>query len=133
MLESRGMNGGNIHAQWFITKVSPSSSHHEFLGLVSLSSSYPHIFGVQSRQGTNPSVTIQELVDESNGLRQIEDPGMTTDQLLPQLSMRRCADAEQVTNIDVILVARVETHERVVRHGGGLEDSDCHLKMTIDL
>ncbi|TQD97615.1 hypothetical protein C1H46_016789 [Malus baccata] len=133
MLESRGMNGGNIPAQWFITKVSPSSSHHEFLGLVSLSSSYPHILGVQSTQGTNPSVTIQDLVDESNGPRQIEDPGMTTDQLLPQLCMRRCADAEQVTNIDVPLVVRVETHERVVRHGGGLEDSDCHLKMTIDL
>ncbi|KAM1181062.1 hypothetical protein ACFX1Q_020941 [Malus domestica] len=133
MLESRGMSGGNIPAQWFITKVFPSSSHHEFLGLVSLSSSYPHILGVQSRQGTNPLVTIQELPDESNGPRQMEDPGITTDQLFPQLSMGRSVDAEQVTNIDVSLVARVETHEMVVGHGGGLEDSDCHLKMTIDL
>lgn len=87
--ESKGMKMGNNPAQWLMAGVSPSFTHHVLMRYGPSSYSHPHILGVQSRQETNSSVTIQELPAESDTQTQGDDPSLTISQLLPQLSMRR--------------------------------------------
>ncbi|KAM2606311.1 hypothetical protein TB2_035008 [Malus domestica] len=43
------------------------------------------------------------------------------------------ADREQLTPLDVLSAARAETHDKELEQGSGLEATDCHLKMNLEL
>lgn len=52
--ESRRMRMGNNHTQWLMAGVSPSFTPRAH----GISTSHLHTLGLQSRHGTNPSITI---------------------------------------------------------------------------